>query len=340
LIGERVVRFRERLMPAATAWAELGMEPLVLQPKEGLALLNGTHVTSGIGGLALLGAERLVRVAEVATAMACEALGAIDGPFDPIFERVKPHPGLAASTAFIRWCLTGSRLVRSYQQVAEELPPLSAGGWRQLPTRVQDNYSLRCAPHCTGALRDCLTWAREWIEIEINSTNDNPLFDGESGTAHSGGNFSGFHVGLAMDSLKTAVASVADQADRQFALLVDEKLSNGLTPNLVAPLPDDHPEQGIHHGFKGVQLDHLCPDRGNAATNHADDGVLPLDGVSQPGQGLPGHRGGTPGGRDPGDDRAHLRDASAGLLSGGRAPGASRGWAGRVSTDQRLHRSA
>jgi hypothetical protein len=79
-------------MPAATAWAELGMEPLVLQPKEGLALLNGTHVTSGIGGLALLGAERLVRVAEVATAMACEALGAIDGPFVPPYLRAGEAP--------------------------------------------------------------------------------------------------------------------------------------------------------------------------------------------------------------------------------------------------------
>lgn len=254
LIGERPVRFRGREMPAADAWAEVGVEPLVLQPKEGLALLNGTHVTAAIGGLAVRGAGRLVRVAELATAMACEALGAIDGPFDPFFEGVKRHPGLAASTAAIRWALDGSRLVRSYRQVAEELPPLAAEGWRNLPARVQDNYSLRCAPHCTGALRDCLVWARRWLETEINSTNDNPLFDGATGASHSGGNFSGFHVGLAMDSLKTAVASVADQVDRQLALLVDEKQSNGLTPNLVARLPEDHPERGIHHGFKGVQL--------------------------------------------------------------------------------------
>lgn len=254
LIGERQVRFRGRRMLAADAWAEVGVEPLVLQPKEGLALLNGTHVTAGIAGLVVLGAQRLVRTAEVATALACEALGAIDGPFHSFFEQVKPHPGLAASTRRIRWCLTGSRLVRSYRQVAEELPPLSTEGWRQLPARVQDNYSLRCAPHCTGALCDCLTWARQWLEIELNSTNDNPLFDGASGAVHSGGNFSGFHVGLAMDSLKIALASVADQIDRQFALLVDEKLNNGLTSNLVAPLPEDHPERGIHHGFKGVQL--------------------------------------------------------------------------------------
>jgi len=254
LIGERPVRLRGRRMPASEAWAEVGVEPVVLQAKEGLALLNGTHVTSGIGGLVILGAERLARIAELTTAMACEALGAIDGPFHPFFEEVKPHPGLRASTQMIRWALGGSRMVRSYRDVAEELPPLSTEGWRELPARVQDNYSLRCAPHCIGALRDCLTWSRQWLETEINSTNDNPLFDGASGGVHSGGNFSGFHVGLAMDSLKTAIASVADQVDRQFALLVDEKLSNGLTSNLVAPLPEDHPERGIHHGFKGVQL--------------------------------------------------------------------------------------
>ena len=163
LIGERPVQFRGRRMPAADAWAEVGLEPLVLQPKEGLALLNGTHVTAGIGSLVLLGAQRLVRIAEVTTAMACEALGAIDGPFHPFFEQVKRHPGLAASTDLIRWSLTGSRMVRSYGQVADELPPLTTDGWRELPARVQDNYSLRCAPHCTGALRDCLTWARQWL---------------------------------------------------------------------------------------------------------------------------------------------------------------------------------
>ena len=86
-----------------------------------------------------------------------------------------------------------------------------------------------------------------------NSSNDNPLYELETEMVHSGGNFSGSHVGLAMDSLRTAVASVVDLADRQFALLVDDKFSAGLTSGLVAPLPDDHPDKGLHHGFKGMQ---------------------------------------------------------------------------------------
>ena len=103
-------------------------------------------------------------------------------------------------------------------------------------------------------LYDTLDWARRWVTIEINSANDNPLYDIENRQVISGGNFAGFHVALAMDSLKTAVASVGDLLDRQFALLVDEKFNNGLTPNLIARLPDDHPEKGLFHGFKTMQL--------------------------------------------------------------------------------------
>src|SRR5262249_40000607 len=90
-----------------------------------------------------------------------------------------------------------------------------------------------------------------WLHVEINSTNDNPLFDPDSGQAHSGGNFYGGHVGLAMDSLKVAVASVGDLLDRQLALVVDERYSNGLPAGLV---PDRGAEHGLHHGFKGVQI--------------------------------------------------------------------------------------
>ena len=90
--------------------------------------------------------------------------------------------------------------------------------------------------------------------MEVNSTNDNPLFDVERGAVLSGGNFSGGHVALAMDTLRTAVASVADLLDRQLELVVDEKFNAGLTPNLIPRFGADHPEAGLHHGFKGMQL--------------------------------------------------------------------------------------
>ena len=254
LTGERSVLHQGCEISAAEAWSSAGKDPLVLEAKEGLAIINGTMVMAGIASLALLDAERLARVCDVATAMTCEALCAIDGPYAAFFGQLKPHAGLARSSAHLRHLLEGSQLVRPYEQVVGEPPPLGAAGSRRLPSRIQDNYSLRCAPHCIGALYDTVTWARQWLEIEINSTTDNPVFEVESERVHSGGNFSGFHVGLAMDSLKTAVASVADQTDRQLALLVDEKFSNGLPANLSPDLDDGHPERGIHHGFKGVQI--------------------------------------------------------------------------------------
>ena len=254
LVGERDVQHAGEVRPAAEAWARHDRKPLRFEPKEGLAIINGTMVMSGIAVLATLDAARLARLADISTAMALEGLAGIPSPYDPFLQQVKPHSGVDRSASFLLYLLEGSRLARRYQEVIDEIEPMAATGHRRLEVRIQDNYSIRCAPHCTGALYDALEWIRRWLEIEINSSNDNPLFDPDAGRARSGGNFSGFHVGLAMDTLKIAVASVVDQIDRQFALLVDERFSNGLPPNLTPMRTADDPEHGIHHGFKGVQL--------------------------------------------------------------------------------------
>jgi len=185
--------------------------------------------------------------------MAVEVLGGITGPFHPWLQRQKPHPGQWRSAAHIRGLLGGSSLARDYEQVVKELGPMEKG-FRVLPIRIQDRYSLRCAPQFIGALYDCIEWVSRWLEVELNSSNDNPLYDVETGTVHSGGNFTGGHVGLAMDTLRTAVASVGDLIDRQFAQLVDEKFSNGLPAGLIHPLPEGHPDEGIYHGVKPLQL--------------------------------------------------------------------------------------
>jgi histidine ammonia-lyase/phenylalanine ammonia-lyase len=254
LVGERDLVHDGQIIAADEAWAQHGRESIRFEPKEGLSIINGTMVMSGIGVLAALDAERLARAADVCGAMALEGLAGIPSPYDPFLQRVKPYPGVDRSAGFMLHLLEGSQLARRYQKVVDELEPMGASGYRQLEVRIQDHYSIRCAPHCTGALYDTLDWARRWLEIEINSSNDNPLFEIETACARSGGNFSGFHVGMAMDSLKIAVASVADQLDRQFALLVDERFSNGLPGNLSPVRSEDDPEHGIHHGFKGVQL--------------------------------------------------------------------------------------
>ena len=236
LMGEREVIRNGARSAAADVWREAGREPVRLHAKEGLAILNGTCFMTGIAALAILDAERLADACDACTAMTCEGLTGISGPFHPFLHSVKPHPGQSRSAARILHLLRGSRLVTDYDEAV-------ASG-----RRVQDNYSLRCAPQCNGALRDTIAWAREWIERELNSANDNPLYDAVEGRVHSGGNFSGFHVALAMDSLKMAVASVADLIDRQFELLVDEKFSAGLPANL-SPIAD-----GTQHGFKSPQI--------------------------------------------------------------------------------------
>jgi histidine ammonia-lyase/phenylalanine ammonia-lyase len=254
LLGERRVLHDGAVLPASAAWEALGKQPLDLEEKEGLALINGTHFMAGIAALAVLDAERVAAAADLCTAMLCEALGGIVGAFHPFIQEVKPHPGSGRSAAHLRFLLETSQLVRPYDEVVGQAGSMGERGYRELPVKIQDKYSLRCAPQCNGALYDTVEWVKQWITTEINSANDNPLYDLDNRQVHSGGNFSGFHVALAMDTLKTAVASVGDLLDRQLELMVDEKFNNGLPPNLIADLPDDHPEKGIFHGFKGMQL--------------------------------------------------------------------------------------
>lgn len=253
VMGEREVFFAGTLRDAADVHREVGLEPLSLEAKEGLALVNGTSLMTGIGALATQRAHRLAAVADACTALATEVLLGVDAPFEPFLHQVKPHPGQVRSADRILRLLTGSGLSRNYAQVVDDLPSLSTGS-RKLPFSLQDHYSIRCAPQCIGALYDAVEWVRGILEVELNSSNDNPLYDLDAGQVRSGGNFAGFHVGLAMDTLKIAVASVADLLDRQFALINDEQYNNGLGVCCRHPLPEDHPEAGIHHGFKGMQL--------------------------------------------------------------------------------------
>jgi histidine ammonia-lyase/phenylalanine ammonia-lyase len=252
--GTRPVLYRGEMVDGDVALRSAGLEPIVLEPKEGLGLVNGTAFMTAIAALATVDARRVATLGDVCTAMTAEVLQAISGAFDPFLHNVaKPHPGQVRSAAAIRSLLEGSRLIRAYQQTVAEAGVIDSG-YREPAVKIQDNYSIRCAPHFLGVLWDTLDWVERWLEIEINSSNDNPLFDVGAGAVFSGGNFSGGHVALAADTLKTAVASVGDLLDRQLELIVDEKFNRGLTPNLIARMPAGHPEEGLNHGFKGMQL--------------------------------------------------------------------------------------
>lgn len=247
LTGHGTVTHAGVVKPAAEALAEAGLTPLALEPKEGLALVNGTSFMSGFAALAVNDAEQLSYVADLCTALTSQVLLGNPDHFAPFLFEQKPHSGMITSADVIRRLLIDVDAL----EVDSMSPDLH---FRELENPIQDRYSIRCAPHVTGVLRDTLDWARRWIEVEVNSSNDNPLFDSAAEVVRHGGNFYGGHVGQAMDALKTAVASVGDLLDRQLELVVDEKFNNGLTPNLIPWLEEDDARLGLFHGFKGMQI--------------------------------------------------------------------------------------
>jgi phenylalanine ammonia-lyase len=249
LIGEGVVRHRGQVCPDEEALRLEDLRPLALEAKEGLALINGMSFASAFAALAVWDALQLVLVADPCTAMSTEVLEGNASHFHPFVHEHKPHRGQRASAHLIKALVDGSQLTTSHNEIVARREPLNGRGFVTLQRPIQDKYSLRCAPHVNGSCG-----AGRWIEVEANSANDNPLFDPGAGEVHNGGNFYAGHVGHAMDSLKVAVANVADLLDRQLELVVDEKFNAGLTPNLIAPSIFGGEEAGLHHGFKGMQI--------------------------------------------------------------------------------------
>jgi histidine ammonia-lyase len=233
LAGERDVLYQGEQQSTDTVFARLNIQPLTLKPKEGLAIMNGTAAMTGIACLAYQRAEYLSQLSTRITSLASIALKGNAYHFDEKLFSVKPHPGQNRVAERIRADL----------QVTESAP--------RNDTRLQDRYSLRCAPHVIGVLEDSLPWLRQFIENELNSANDNPIIDAEAEHVLHGGHFYGGHIAFAMDSLKTAVANLADLMDRQMAQLMDTKFNHGLPANLSGA---DAEQAMINHGFKAVQI--------------------------------------------------------------------------------------
>ena len=254
IVGEPVdVLLDGRLVESAEALAQLGLEPFELEEKEGLGLVNGTSFMSAFACHAVHDARRLALTSDILTAIAAEALLGNRGHFNSFLFEAKPHPGQVESARVIRDILARSELALDSEEIFAG-QTLDGQGFLELDRQVQDRYSIRCAPHINGALRDTLEWLGRWVEIEINSSDDNPLFDVPGARAQSGGNFYGSHIAQGMDSLKVALANLCDLMDRQLELLVDEKFNAGLPPNLVPRFDPGDPQIGLHHGFKGMQL--------------------------------------------------------------------------------------
>jgi histidine ammonia-lyase len=232
LCGEGEVLRAGAVIAAAPALAEAAITPLRLRPKEALAIMNGTAVMTALACVAFVRAEYLTRLTTRISALASFALDGNAEHFDGTLFSVKPHPGQQSVAAWLR----------------EDLPIQQSAADGK---RLQDRYSIRCAPHVIGVLADALPWLRSSIENELNSANDNPIIDSAGGRVLHGGHFYGGHIAFAMDSLKNAVANLADLLDRQMALLVDSRYSNGLAANLSGA---EGPRAAINHGLKALQI--------------------------------------------------------------------------------------
>jgi len=233
LAGERDVFYQGAQQTTAGVFKKLAIEALVLKPKEGLAIMNGTAAMTGLACLAFQRASYLSQLCTRITSLASVALSGNAYHFDEKLFSVKPHPGQNRVAARLRQDL-----------LLQHSAPRN-------DTRLQDRYSLRCAPHIIGVLEDSLPWLRQFIETELNSANDNPIIDAEGEHVLHGGHFYGGHIAFAMDSMKTAVANLADLLDRQMACLMDPKFNHGLPANLSGATGD---QALLNHGFKALQI--------------------------------------------------------------------------------------
>lgn len=229
LIGEGWVLYRGRKTSAREVLNKLGIRPLDLGPGEGLALINGTQVMTSIGALALWDAMDLVRTADIACAMSLEVLLGTRTEFDPRIHEARPHPGQGISADNMFRITAGSEIVSSHKDCS----------------RVQDAYTLRCSPQVHGATRDALSFVRNTLEVEMNSSTNNPLIFPETGEFLLGGNFHGQPVGIALDLLAIAVAELANISERRIERLVNPQLS-GLPAFLIR-------DGGLNSGFMIAQ---------------------------------------------------------------------------------------
>jgi histidine ammonia-lyase len=230
LIGEGEAFYGGERMPGGEALKRAGLAPVVLEAKEGLALVNGTQAMCAVGTLALLRAEALAEAADLAGAMTVEGLLGSHRPFLAAIQAARPHPGQIAVAEHLRRLLKGSEIVESHANCS----------------KVQDPYSLRCMPQVHGAARDALGYVRRVLSVEVNSATDNPLvFPGEE-LIVSGGNFHGQPVSLALDVLAIALTQLATISERRVEQLVNPSLS-GLPPFLAK-------NSGLNSGFMIAQV--------------------------------------------------------------------------------------
>lgn len=234
------VDFNGEEMAAPTALEKLNLQPLQLLPKEGLAMMNGTSVMTGIAANCVQDTKILLALSVAAHALAIQGLEGTNQSFHPYIHKLKPHSGQLWTALQMLELLAGSRLIR------DELD--GSHDYRDNHP-IQDRYSLRCLAQYMGPIVDGIEEIARQVEVEINSVTDNPLIDVENQASYHGGNFLGQYIGVGMDRLRYYIGMLAKHLDVQIAYLVAPEFNNGLSPSLVG-----NQQRSVNMGLKGLQI--------------------------------------------------------------------------------------
>jgi phenylalanine ammonia-lyase len=243
LIGaseDYLVDYRGRILGAVAVLRELGLERLTLEPKEGLALVNGTSILTGIAAGCAFDAQRLFSLALAVHSLMLQALRASRQPFHPFIHQHKPHPGQRSVAAWMDGLLAESGMIRDGR--GKEFGNAASDS-------IQDRYSVRCLPQFLGPIVDGLSSIRRQIEIEMNSATDNPLLDVDRDACYHGGNFLGQYAAVAMDQCRYYLGLLSKHLDVQISVLMEPAFNGGLSGSLVG-----NPARAVNMGLKGLQI--------------------------------------------------------------------------------------
>lgn len=245
MIGEGNVRYKGEIQPTASVFKALGLKPIQMHQREGLALLNGTSTMTGIGIVNLIKAKQLLQLALLASAMINEIVEAYDDHFSAELNNAKMHKGQKEVAKEMRNLLEGSKLIKKRYSYLHQS---KLNGVNKVKDRVQEYYSLRCISQVLGPVADTIAHAEKILMDEANSANDNPIIDVENDNIFHGGNFHGDYVSLEMDKVKIAITKLSMLCERQLNFLMNDKLNNKLPPFL------NRGTLGLNFGLQGVQF--------------------------------------------------------------------------------------
>lgn len=245
LIGEGFVRYQNERRPTAEVFAQLNIQPLQLQLRDGLGLMNGTSCMTGIGAINVIYANRLLNWGIASSTIINEVVEAFDDSFSEGLNQVKMHEGQLYVAEKMRSIVSDSQLIRQREELFADDEALQS---REFKKKIQEYYSIRCVPQILGPVKETLDYAQSVIEKEINSTNDNPIVSVELQNVFHGGNFHGDYISLEMDKVKLVITKLTMLAERQLNFLLNSKLND------VFPAFLNTQTLGFNFGIQGMQF--------------------------------------------------------------------------------------